>query len=289
MTLHLSDSKESSEVATDTTRSRVNVFDHSGKEFLLNLDRAERAEFYRLLDEAPWEGPTASGHWQVRDLCGHMIDVTEGYLERFAMARGGQEAPAALGLPIMASKLDEAAQSFRTLTKEQAITRLKTASDKLFEIFDALDDKQWSGEIVHHKYMGPLPASFYAGFQLIDYSIHSWDIKSGLGKEEPLSDDAAVTLIPFMLIVIQYTVDPSNRDLKTRFGIEIEGPGGGSWTVDVDGQSVNIAEGASEGREVIFDFNPNDFVLATYQRKRGGRVRGNEALAERVRDLLFKI
>jgi uncharacterized protein (TIGR03083 family) len=276
-------------VATDTSRSRVNVFDHSGKEFLLNLDRAERAEFYKLLDEAPWEGPTASGHWQVRDLCGHMIDVTEGYLERIAMARSGQEAPAGLGLPVMASMLDEAAQSFRSLSKEQAITRLKTASDKLFEIFDALDDKQWSGEIITHKYMGPLPACFYAGFQLIDYSIHSWDIKSGLGRDEPLSDDAAITLIPFMLIVIQYTVDPRHHDLRCKFGIEIEGAGGGSWTVEVDGTTVNIAEGASEGREVIFDFDPNDFVLTTYQRRRGGRVRGNEALAERVRDLLFKI
>jgi uncharacterized protein (TIGR03083 family) len=275
-------------VATGTTR--VNVFEHSGKEFLLNLDREERAEFYKLLDEAPWEGPTASGHWQVRDLCGHMIDVTEGYLDRFAIARSGQEAPAALGLPIMASMLDEAAQSFRSLSKEQAITRLKTASDKLFDIFDALDDKQWSGEIVNHKYMGPLPTCFYAGFQLIDYSIHSWDIKVGLGREEPLSDDAAVTLIPFMLIVLQYTVDAQRAEgLQTRFGIEIEGSGGGSWTVDVDGTNVNISEGAGENREVIFDFDPNDFVLATYQRRRGGSVRGNEELAERVRDLLFKI
>lgn len=274
-------------MATGTTR--VNVMEHSGKEFLLNLDRAERGEFYKLLDEAPWEGPTASGHWQVRDLCGHMIDVTEGYLERFSMARTGQEAPAALGLPVMAGMLDEAAQSFRSLSKDQAITRLKTASDKLFEIFDGLDDKQWSGEIVTHKFMGPLPACFYAAFQLIDYSIHSWDIKVGLGREEPLSDDAAITLIPFMLIVIQYTVDPRHSGLKTRFGIEIEGAGGGSWTVDVDGQSVTINEGTLEGREVIFDFDANDFVLSTYQRRRGGSVRGNEELADRVRDLLFKI
>src|SRR5437762_9118645 len=174
--------------------------EYAGKQFLLDLDRAERAEFYRLLDEAPWEGPTASGHWQVRDLCGHMIDVTEGYLERFAVARAGQEAPPPLGLPIMAAKLDEAATSFRSLSKEQAITRLKAASDKMFELFDALDQKQWEGEIVNHKFMGPLPACFFAGFQLIDYSIHSWDIKSGLGRAEPLSDEAAITLIPFMLI-----------------------------------------------------------------------------------------
>src|SRR5689334_24943275 len=101
--------------------------EHSGKQFLLDLDRAERAEYYSLLEEAPWEGATASGHWQVRDLCGHMIDVTEGYLERFAMARAGQEAPAGLGLPIMASLLDEGATRFRSLSKDEAITRLKTA------------------------------------------------------------------------------------------------------------------------------------------------------------------
>jgi uncharacterized protein (TIGR03083 family) len=277
-------------VATETTPSRVNVMEYTGKQFLLDLDRAERAEFYKLLDEAPWEGATASGHWQVRDLCGHLIDVTESYLDRFALERAGKEAPAPLGLPIMASKLDEGATRFRSLTKDQAITRLKTSSDKMFEIFDALDEKQWSGEIVTHVYMGPLPACFFAAFQLIDYSIHSWDIKVGLGRNEPLSDDAAITLIPFMLIVIQYTVDAEQgKDLKCRFGIEISGPGGGSWCVDVDGTNVSYAEGSTDACDTVFEFDPNDFVLSTYQRRRGGTARGDLALAERVRDLLFKI
>ncbi len=39
----------------------------------------------------------------------------------------------------------------------------------------------------------------------------------------------------------------------------------------------------------MFDFDPNDFVLSTYQRKRGGRASGDLELAEKVRDLLFKI
>jgi uncharacterized protein (TIGR03083 family) len=277
-------------MATGTTPSRVNVMEFSGKEFLLNLDRAERAEFYKLLDEAPWEGATASGHWQVRDLCGHLIDVTESYLDRFAEERAGKESAQALGLPIMASKLDEGATRFRSLSKEQAIARLKKASDKMFEIFDALDAKQWSGEIVPHVYMGPLPTCFYAGFQLIDYSIHAWDIKAGLGRDEPLSEEAAVTLIPFMFIVIQYTVDAARaQGLKCKFGVEISGPGGGSWCVSVDGTSVSIAEGSTDDCETTFEFEPNDFVLSTYQRKRGGTSRGDQALAKRVRDLLFKI
>ena len=277
-------------MTTEVGSGRVNVAEFGSKQFLLDLDRTERAEFYKLLDEAPWEGKTASGHWQVRDLCGHMIDVTEAYLERFAMARAGQQAPAPLGLPIMASKLDEGASRFRSLSKEQAITRLKTASDRMFEIFDALDEKQWAGEIINHVYMGPLPAYFYPWFQLIDYSIHSWDIKAGLGRDEPLSDAAAVTLIPVMLIVIQYTVDAQHAEgLKTRFGVEVTGRGGGSWCINVDGTSVSYAEGATEGCPVVFSFNPSDFVLSTYQRKRGGTVAGDPVLAERIRDLLFKI
>src|SRR5438105_4545539 len=187
-------------MTTDTLPDRVNVGEFAGKQFLLDLDRAERAEFYKLLNEAPWEGKTASGHWQVRDLCGHMIDVTEGYLERFALARAGTEAPAAIGLRPMADLLDKGAQRFRELTKDQAIARLKTASDKMFEIFDALDEKSWSGEIVVHTYMGPLPAYFFAAFQLLDYSVHPWDIKVGLGRNEPLSAAACVTFVTLTLL-----------------------------------------------------------------------------------------
>jgi hypothetical protein len=125
---------------------------------------------------------------------------------------------------------------------------------------------------------------------LIDYSIHGWDIKAGLGRDEPLSDAAAVTLIPFMLIVIQYTVDAEQgKDLKTNFGINVSGPGGGTWCVSVDGTQVSFEEGAVEGCPVTFNFEPSEFVLSTYQRRRGGTVTGDAALGERIRDLLFKI
>lgn len=277
-------------MTTDTRQGRVNVGEFSNKGFLLDLDRAERAEFYKLLDEAPWEGKTASGHWQTRDLCGHMIDVTEGYLERFALARAGTAFPDPLGLPIMASKLDEGATRFRSLSKSDAIARLKTASDKMFDIFEGLDEKSWSGEIVPHTFMGPLPAYFFAAFQLLDYSIHSWDAKAGLGRDEPLSDAAAVTLIPFMFIVLQYTVDAERAaDLKATFGIEITGPGGGSWQVGVEGTAVTINEGSTEGSQTVFTFEPSEFCLSIYQRMRGGTVSGDAGIGERVRDLLFKI
>ena len=38
-------------MTTETMPERVNVGEFAGKAFLLNLDRAERAQFYKLLDD----------------------------------------------------------------------------------------------------------------------------------------------------------------------------------------------------------------------------------------------
>src|SRR3981189_3006348 len=54
---------------------------------------------------------------------------------------------------------------------------------------------------------GPFPPMIFPAFQWIDYSVHSWDIRAGLGEMQPLSDDAANTLMPYMFIVLQSTVD----------------------------------------------------------------------------------
>ncbi len=67
-----------------------NPMDFSAKGLVLDVVRTERAKFYQIIDQPQnWESPTRSGHWEVRDLVGHMIDVTEGYLTRWDMARRG--------------------------------------------------------------------------------------------------------------------------------------------------------------------------------------------------------
>ena len=76
-------------MSVDIRVPRVNVMDPSDKDRLLEIVRAERAGFYGLVDqagEAGWEAETPCAGWQVRELVGHMVDVTEAYLERFALA-----------------------------------------------------------------------------------------------------------------------------------------------------------------------------------------------------------
>src|SRR5579884_2099038 len=213
----------------------VNPMDYSGKDTVLDVVRTERAQFYSIIDEPQnWRVQTRCTEWEVRDIVGHMIDVTEGYLSRWEMARKNEPADA-LGLLVMGEKLNENAQAFRKLSREEAISRLKDDSDKMLAIFDALTPEEWSGFMVTHPYMGPLPTFFYPAFHVMDYGVHTWDMKWGLGeKDARLDERTAGVLVPYMFILMQYTVDEkSAQGVDAIIGIKVDGEWGGQWRVTI--------------------------------------------------------
>lgn len=273
--------------------ARVNTFAPEGKDHLLHVVRKEREDFYDVIDKTDdetWKTQTACTEWEVRDVVGHLLDVTEGYLERFAIARNKEAAPDALGLPGMAKLLDSGAKRFRELPRAQAIARLKQSSDKLFKIFDALSPEEYTSEMIPHVYMGLLPTMIYPAFQLIDYSVHTWDMRAGLGELKPLSEDAANTLIPYMFIVLQVTVDEqAAKGFDATWGVRISGDAGGSWKLVLKDGKLTYEEASIAGLPVVFNFDANDWVLTAYQRFPGGAVIGDRQLAYKIRRLFFKI
>jgi uncharacterized protein (TIGR03083 family) len=273
--------------------ARINTMVPEGKDHLLRTVREERATFYSLIDgtdDETWKTPTACTEWEIRDVVGHMVDVTEAYIERFTLARGGEIFPQAHGLPVMAGMLDQAAKRFRTSPRPQLISRLKESSAKLFEVLDSLTPEQWTGELIPHVYMGPLPTFFYPAFQLMDYSLHSWDIRAGLGESKPLTDDAANTLIPYMFILLKYTVDAEHaKGVDASWGVRVSGDQGGSWKLSVKDGELTYEEGSVAACPVVFNFDANEFVLNAFQRIQGGAAIGDQATARVVRELFFKI
>jgi uncharacterized protein (TIGR03083 family) len=271
----------------------VNPMAYQGKQVVLDVVRNERQKFYDLIkNPAIWNNQTRCEAWEVRDIVGHMIDVTEGYLARWEKARKGEEADA-VGLLVMGDSLNKNAQSFRSLSREEAISRLKTASEKMLAIFDGLSEDEWSNFMVTHSYMGPLPTFFYPAFHVMDYGVHTWDIKYGLGnKLEELDERTAGVLIPYMFVLMQYTVDAKSAEgLDLVYGIEVTGDWGGKWRVTVkDGQWQAAPEaGNFEGCEAVFTYTPSDFVLSSFQRYPGGAARGDEQVINKIRKLFFTI
>jgi uncharacterized protein (TIGR03083 family) len=271
-----------------------NPMAYSSKDAVLDVVRTEREKFYDVIDKPDnWMVDTRCEGWQVRDLVGHMIDVTEGYLGRWDLARAGKAAPDALGWVVMADTLNKGALAFRSLPRDEAIARLKSASDKLLATFDGLNEEQWNGELVSHVFSGPTPAFCYPAFQIMDYGVHTWDMHWGLGdKDAKLDERTAGVLIPYMFVIWQYSVDQAAaKGVDITYGIKVDGEWGGQWKIRVkDGQfSYEPADDLSDAQAVFHYKHPSDMVLTTYQRIQGGEATGDPAVIDKINHLFFHI
>ncbi len=118
-----------------------NFQDPASKDVLLGVVRREMDQMLELAsDKARWEAPTACAEWQVRDVIGHLVDTTEGYLPAFELARSGGQAPDPLGLRVMAQRVDEGAKSFRKVPQDELLDRLHDDARKMMAEFEALSD-----------------------------------------------------------------------------------------------------------------------------------------------------
>src|SRR5438128_6710786 len=121
----------------------VNPMAAEGKDTVLEVLRRDQKKFFDLVEDPKnWNVQTRCTEWEVRDIAGHMIDVTEGYLSRWEVARQAGTADA-LGLLAMGELLNENAQAFRSLPREEAIARLKGDYQRMITIFDALTPEEW--------------------------------------------------------------------------------------------------------------------------------------------------
>jgi uncharacterized protein (TIGR03083 family) len=264
---------------------------YDAKKNLLRVVRDQADDFFALIaDPGSWTAPTACPGWEVRDVAGHLIDVTESYFVGFEVARTGTAGDPALGLRVMQRLLDEGARSHRELGQAEAVDRLRGDFEKLMDICQGLGPDEWAGTVVPHKYMGPLPAFFYPVFQLMDYGVHTWDIRQGTGRAHGLKADTADLLVPFMFILWQATSEAPAGAQPCEIGIRVlGGHNAGSWRVTVGPDGFAYAPAAEPDSPATIEFDPGSFVLTAFGRSNAGTIRGDVAVADRYLNQFFRI
>jgi uncharacterized protein (TIGR03083 family) len=265
-----------------------NFFDFASKDNMLRTIARQSDAFLSLVsDPSRWESPTAAGHWQVRDVVGHLVETTEGYFSSFEAARGGQTPVAALGLKEMNKYVDEGALAFRSVRQNDLVGRLRADRDKMLSILQGLDSESWAGFMAPHKYLGPVPACVYAAGQLVDYTVHAWDIRQGTGRAHALEGDAADLLVPFALIVWQSTAVCEGDPFTV--GIRVTGKNSGDTRMSISPDGCTMETDDATDLPCVLEFDPASLVLTAYGRTNAGTVRGDAALAERFTNVFFRI
>ncbi len=271
--------------------SEWNAMTYEGKDTILRVVKREAEGMFAMAERPEaWEAPTTSTGWEVRDVIAHLVDVTESYFLAFDAARGGPPVADAYGVTGMGERLNTEAQALRTVPQAEMMERARADFAKMMGILEALTEDEWTGLIVSHFYMGPLPAFVYAAFQLMDYGVHSWDIRQGMGRAHGLAGDVADLLAPFMMILWQATTsaDPSAEPFDVGIRV-ISGANAADYRVHIGPEGFAYEAGAVDELAVVFEFDPGSLVLTAFGRANAGTYRGDPALADRFLNVFFRI
>jgi uncharacterized protein (TIGR03083 family) len=271
--------------------SEWNAMTYEGKDTILRVVQDQAGQMFALAEQAgAWESPTACESWEVRDIIGHLVDTMEGYFRAFDVARSGATAENAYGLLGMHERAGDSARSFRNLSQQEMMARVRADLDQMMGILEPLTADEWTSMIVPHFYMGPVPAFIYAAGQLMDYGVHTWDIREGLGKAHALSSEAADLLVPFMFIIWQSTIRPDADRTPFTIGISVTtGHNAGTTRVTVNADGMSYEPGSVDDLPAVIEFDAGSMVLTAFGRIRGGTVHGDQALADRFLNLFHRI
>jgi uncharacterized protein (TIGR03083 family) len=264
---------------------------YEGKDTILRVVRQEAEAVFDMVAPADvWERETACARWSTRDVVGHLIDTTEGYFAAFDAARSNTDAAEPFGLAAMSQVAGDRALEFRDKSQAEMLERLRTDFDKVMDLLDGIGPDEWGGMIVTHPYMGPVPAFIYAAGQLMDYGVHSWDIREGSGQAHAMSADAADLLAPFMFIIWQSTIRSDADTSPFQIGVRVtSGHNAGDFRVSVSPDGMTYEPGSLDDLPCVLEFDAASLVLTAFGRCNTGTVRGDAAIADRFLNLFHRI
>jgi hypothetical protein len=125
-------------------------------------------------------------------------------------------------------------------------------------------------------------------FQLVDYTIHAWDIRQGLGLSTPMNEDAAgvlaSTVMPSMIEMM--AVPDRVAGMELNVGLDVPGPYGATWKISVEDGRLRIAEGDISAASTVLTYaSAEDFCLEHYGRANRSAITGDPAAVEQFRSV----
>lgn len=183
------------------------------------------SELLASLQTADLTKPTICAGWTIRDQVGHILDATEFLTQSLEKS----STSLLLSPPRPSEMADAMALAARKRAAQLPLTEMQpafmAASHRLLKRLEIFHDLGWESQI-SHPYLGASMAVQIAGFALLDWLIHPWDIREALGLHPQLRLEHAALLVPGLLSLLPIRLNVSEAgSSEGRFRFLVEKPG----------------------------------------------------------------
>jgi uncharacterized protein (TIGR03083 family) len=253
--------------------------------------RAEREAILTIakgIKAEEWLLPSACAGWTVRDVVGHMACTLHGVID-----------PAFLPDTTSGTEraMEPAVAERRSWPIEAVIEEYESYSEQAANVFASVQDAPLSETMLPMGELGTHPISILPSTFLFDGYTHLRnDILSPSGsidRPQPPRDEMRLRpTIEWMLAGLPWMCADALGGIVDRpIVVELDGPGGGTWTIAPGGDEGRVAvrEGASRDAAATVHSTDHDFVIWGTRRAAWRdlvKVEGDQAYAARVLDAI---
>lgn len=225
--------------------------------------RTIHAHFRNVLTELTpddWSKPSGCEGWRVQDLLAHVTSNQKEFVDP-------TPAPAE---PVPAMTAEEAMEALvaprKDWTVEELLAEYDRYADAWFDVLDAMQQEPTASTMGPLADLGTYPMHMVANAFAFDHYCHlRIDLLEPTGPiaaDVPAVTDAEIRPgIEWMLAGIPQMQPGELEPVITRpLGLRLTGPGGGEWTIRMDGSDIVVDDGVAGDVAATVESSAHDFV-----------------------------
>ncbi len=261
-------------------------------------------EAFAQLGEQDWSGSGRRGAWNAKDYLAHLVASQEqegnAVIEQALAGQqpvlegfDGPQAINAYNARIM--------ETVRQLSPSELLERFRIAFEANLSQLEGLSDEELAASVAHPGWFRPgtLGQVFHTGY--LHIPLHYQDIRACVRATKQLPHWMEAATAGEVHDVLARTFDympmtywpERGGDLRASIVFNMTGPGGGEWTIEIEGPDCRSYEGRPERANMEMIASPADWVDLTTKSlnpiwgflSRRLRIKGNPLLALKLEQL----
>lgn len=221
------------------------------------------AAYLATLSEAALDRPSACDRWTVGDVVAHLTLMARSYTD--SIRQLWQETGPSVSVPPLAGNLaDMIAQQAIDLRRQlggSVVGHFENAGETFSRVLLSLTPQQLQQSVFHFSGQAR-PVARFPIYQLTEMVIHSWDIRSRLEHNEPLSPQA----LPFLVDRIPGWLTGNFRQGQSlpsplHYRFELSDPVARTVEITITGAKCEVLDKSGGEPHVVFSCHPETYIL----------------------------